>query len=261
MEDSFLRYVANDRKEQGRYRTLKQTLEPLAELFRGKRVLDFGASHGPAIFALLELGAAEVVGVEPGEEWVVIGNGYLETAGFGERAKLIHVADTRRLPMANASFDMVLVNAVLEHIPQPREAYIREIWRVLRPGGHLVVNETPNRYLPKDVHTTGLWLIPWLPSSIAYAYARARGRYPADGDWTSSGWRGLGYYELTAPLKGDFELIPEDVRPRHRLLTRLGIPASVLDPYPNWMIRKLGSPRAAKPSTASSVAHEVATAV
>lgn len=250
MEDLFLSYVADDRKEQGRYRTLKQTLEPLAGLFRGRRVLDFGASHGPAIFALLELGAAEVVGVEPGEEWVRIGNGYFETAGFGERAKLFHVADTRRLPMADASFDMVLVNAVLEHIPQPREAYIREIWRVLRPGGHLIVNETPNRYLPKDVHTTGLWFIPWLPSGIAHAYAKARGRYPDDGDWTSSGWRGLGYYELIAPLEGGFSLIPENVRPRHRLLSRLGVPASLLDPYPNWMIRKDG----ALPNAAGSTA-------
>jgi len=236
--DVFLTCVADDPHETRRYLTLKQTLEPLRPLFQGRRVLDFGASHGLGICALLELGAGEVVGVEPGELWVSHGEQILEAAGFGERATLLHVADTRHLPFPDADFDVVLVNAVLEHIPQPRAAYIRETWRVLRADGTLLVNETPNRYLPKDVHTTGLWFVPWLPSSLARRYALRRGRFRADGDWSSSGWRGLGYFELTAALAPPFELVPEQSRWRHRLLSRLGLPASLLDPYPTWILRK-----------------------
>ncbi len=237
--DAFLRYVPDDPKEQARYRTLKETLAPLRPLYERRRILDFGASHGPAIFALLELGAESVVGIEPGKEWVDAGLKYLETAGFGERARLLHVPDTRRLPFPDGSFDLVLVNAVLEHIPQPRADYIREMWRVLRPGGHLLVNETPNKYFPRDVHTTGLWFVSWLPSAFARRYAVWRGRYPPDGDWDSSGWRGLGYYELVAPFGGEYRLSPERVRFRHRLLSRLGLPGSLLDPYPTWILEKL----------------------
>ncbi len=236
--DVFLTCVADDPKETRRYLTLKQTLEPLRPLFQSRRVLDFGASHGPGICALLELGALEVVGVEPGELWVRHGEQILEAAGFGERAALLHVPDTRHLPFPDADFDVVLVNAVLEHIPQPRAEYIREIWRVLRPGGTLLVNETPNSYLPKDVHTTGLWFVPWLPSSVARRYAVRRGRFHADKDWSSSGWRGLGYFELTAALEPPFRLIPESTRWRHRFFTRVGLPASLLDPYPTWILRK-----------------------
>ena len=244
--DIFLGQVS-DPKEQRRYRTLKDTLAAHRPLFRGRRVLDFGASHGPGVCALLELGAAEVVGVEPEAAWVRAGQPILAAGGWGERAALIHVADTRVLPFPDASFDLVLVNAVLEHIPQPRAAWIRELWRVLRPGGHLLVNETPNKYLPRDVHTTGLMWVPWLPREAARRYAVLRGRYRADGDWESSGWRGLGFYEMVRALPTPYELVPEASRPRHRLLTRLGLPASLLDPYPTWLLRKPVTQAAAAP--------------
>jgi SAM-dependent methyltransferase len=247
--DVFLECVS-DPKERRRYQTLKQTLGPLRPIFAGRRVLDFGASHGPAVCALLELGAAEVVGVEPGAEWVRAGERILAAGRFGSRARLLHVPDTRLLPFTNASFDLVLVNAVLEHIPQPRADYIREIWRVLRPGGYLMVNETPNKYLPRDVHTTGLWWVPWLPKRIAHRYALLRRRFRPGDDWESSGWRGLGYRELVSALDGPFTLVPEAVRPRHRVLARLGIPASILDPYPNWLIRK-GPVPGSRPSRAT----------
>lgn len=247
--DVFLRCV-DDANEQRRYQTLKQTLAAHRPLFAGRRVLDFGASHGPGICALMELGAAEVVGVEPVAEWVRAGQPVLAAGGWGARTRLIHVADTRRLPFADASFDLVLVNAVLEHIPQPRAPYIRELWRVLRPGGHLLVNETPNKYLPRDVHTTGLWWVPWLPREAARRYAVLRGRYRADGDWSSSGWRGLGWWELVRPLDGPWSLVPERTRPRHRLLGTLGLPASLLDPYPTWIVRKGEPARVPAPAAA-----------
>jgi SAM-dependent methyltransferase len=237
--DYFLRAVT-DRNEQARYRTLRRTLEPLRELFEDRRVLDFGASHGPGICALLELGAREVVGVEPNRFWVDSGLDLLAGSPYATRASLQHVPDTRSLPFESEHFDVVLVNAVLEHIPQPRDPYLREIWRVLAPGGYLIVNETPNKYYPREVHTTHLWFIHWLPSRIARGIAIRRGRFNEKADWASSGWRGLGYLELVKPLRPNYELIPEELRPRHRLLTRWGIPASILDPYPTWILRRRG---------------------
>jgi len=52
-------------------------------------------------------------------------------------------ADAMRLPLADASFDLVVLSAILEHLPDPSAA-VREAARVLRPGGRIVA------YVPWD---------------------------------------------------------------------------------------------------------------
>jgi SAM-dependent methyltransferase len=51
------------------------------------------------------------------------------------------IADAHQIPLPDASVDAVLVQAVLEHVLDPRQV-VEEIHRVLRPGG-LVYAETP----------------------------------------------------------------------------------------------------------------------
>ncbi len=44
-----------------------------------------------------------------------------------------------RMPLVNGAVDCVLSTQVLEHVPEPT-AYLGEAFRVLRPGGHLVIS-------------------------------------------------------------------------------------------------------------------------
>ncbi len=46
--------------------------------------------------------------------------------------------DIRRIPLADASFDALLCNHVLEHVPDDRRA-MAELCRVLRPGGWAIL--------------------------------------------------------------------------------------------------------------------------
>lgn len=238
MRDVFIRNFGRpEHADVGGSHTLLHTLSGFREYFQGRRGLDYGASYGVSMCAILELGAEKVVGVEI-DEWRVI-EGRRILADYGHRAELLHTPDTTALPFADGEFDCVLCNAVLEHVPQPRDAHVREMWRLVRPGGVLIVNETPNKYLPWDYHTTKLPIINWLPSRLAHWLSvRLRRFDPHRTDWDSSGWRGLGWYELVRPIQG-WQLIPERSKRRHRVLTAVGLPASLLDPYPCWVLRRV----------------------
>jgi|GEM_PF-1578656 len=94
------------------------------------------------------------------------------------------------LPFPDASFDIVVVNGVLEWVPCGRSGhptlvqaeFLREVRRILRPSGVLYLG-IENRYSWKtwfrepDGHT-GLRFVPWLPRVLASAYSRLWGAGP-----------------------------------------------------------------------------------
>ena len=61
--------------------------------------------------------------------------------GVAPRARL-QQASLYSLPFGGGRFDVVLCNHVIEHVPEPGNA-LRELFRVLRPGGLLIVG-VPN---------------------------------------------------------------------------------------------------------------------
>lgn len=80
---------------------------------------------------LLDIGA--------GENRLVRSHGQgvgVDVHDWGGGAKVVE--DTAALPFDDASFDTVALVACLNHIPN-REAVLREAWRLLAPGGRLVV--------------------------------------------------------------------------------------------------------------------------
>lgn len=60
-------------------------------------------------------------------------------AGFQRVIKLEQI-DAKSLPYANGDFDAVISNSIIHHIPEPIHS-LREMVRVLRPGGKLFVRD------------------------------------------------------------------------------------------------------------------------
>jgi SAM-dependent methyltransferase len=58
---------------------------------------------------------------------------------------------SRELPIASAEFDTIILSDVLEHIPAP-EVLCREMARVLRPGGTLIMNVPFYYWLHEQPH-------------------------------------------------------------------------------------------------------------
>jgi 2-polyprenyl-3-methyl-5-hydroxy-6-metoxy-1,4-benzoquinol methylase len=118
------------------------------------KILDIGAGRGELLRAASEA-SWTAVGIEP-------------SASFAEYAAKYSGAEIRREPLEqcnfpDASFDVVVLSAVLEHVYNPDEI-IKEIARILRPGGALFL-DVPNE--------RGLYF------RAGNLYQRLRGR-----DWT-----------------------------------------------------------------------------
>jgi SAM-dependent methyltransferase len=118
----------------------------------GDRVLDVGAGFGRHVFECARRGA-RVVALDHADDEVSQTRDTLDAmADDGEISSDdvtgVLRGDARRLPFADASFDVVITSEVLEHI-QDDVAAIAEMVRVLAPGGRFA--GTVPAWLPEVV--------------------------------------------------------------------------------------------------------------
>jgi SAM-dependent methyltransferase len=136
---------------------------------RGKRILDVGCGLGMYVSQLRQF-SDQVYGVDVDHEKVAQASRWLPN---------LQVSPAERLPFEDESFDVVLLNEVLEHVEDDRRA-IREAYRVLAPGGHFLIY-APNRLYPFETHGFFLGgkyhfrLLPvvanWVPDSVRNYFA------------------------------------------------------------------------------------------
>ena len=118
----------------------------------GDRLLDLGAGGGRHAFEAMRRGAkVTAVDADAGEVKDVLGMmaamcaddpATIASGGTGGGCQ----GDALALPFPDGSFDRIIAAEVLEHIPDDRRA-LRELQRVLRPGGTIAV--TVPRWYPE----------------------------------------------------------------------------------------------------------------
>lgn len=102
----------------------------------GARLLDAGCGDGALVAAVAAKGA-EVTGVDPDPAMLLAAQ--KRTSDAGIKATFTE-GRLERLPFPDASFDVVASITVLCFLPDAAVAF-REMARVLRPGGRLVLGE------------------------------------------------------------------------------------------------------------------------
>jgi len=114
--------------------------------------LDFGCGVGRLSRALAKR-FDRVTGVDVSAAMVEQANRLVA----GENPNTTFVVNTeRRLPFPSGSFDFVLTNIVLQHMPPSlAQGYIREFLRVLRPAG-VVIFQVPSASRHRSTHSNPL---------------------------------------------------------------------------------------------------------
>lgn len=118
------------------------------------KILSVGCGNGEDVDTIIEAGYL-AYGLDTGyrsKEWA-----------NRKHPEVFQVADARRIPFPDATFDLVLSFGVIEHIgavgdtlellpdyEEHRKKYAQEIMRVTKPGGHALIT-TPNKRFPMDM--------------------------------------------------------------------------------------------------------------
>jgi len=123
-------------------RRLRQAFE-FASVTPGMRVLDLGCGRGEIVRHVARLGAASF-GIDYARVAVEMTRRVManEPGTHG-----VARSDAKSLPFTSGSFDRVLMFDVVEHLhPWELDACLKEVYRVLKPGGQIVVHTAPNRW-------------------------------------------------------------------------------------------------------------------
>ena len=164
------------RSGQERRLAIIQRYVPLA----GRRVLDLGCGVGEYVRAFGREGA-RAFGCDIAPDRLV------EARRRGTE-RLVAAAG-EWLPFRDGSLDVVVLNEVIEHVADDR-ATMREVARVLAPGGHAVIY-APNRLYPFETHGVRIGgryvfgnipFVNWLPNPLRDRLVPHARAYMA-GDW------------------------------------------------------------------------------
>lgn len=104
------------------------------------RMFDAGTGTALIPLELLSRGIrARITAADLAEEMLAVARRNLAAAGINTGIDLVK-CDCKRLSAADGSFDVVMSNSIVHHIPEPRTV-LSECWRVTRPGGLLFVRD------------------------------------------------------------------------------------------------------------------------
>lgn len=128
---------------------LYRTIAEEASASGARSVLDVGTGPGAlAVEIARHADARVVVGVDIAPEMLATAGRRATEAHVAERVEFV-VADAAALPMAEGSVDLVVSSLSLHHWADPA-GVLRELHRVVRPGGSVILHDVRFSYSPRQ---------------------------------------------------------------------------------------------------------------
>lgn len=123
------------------------------QFIKNKTILDIGCGFGWAELLFSKLHPEKMVGIDYSEECLAVARKFKHPSCSFKKGDALH------LPFKDNTFDTVVSWEVLEHIPKnTEEKMFSEIYRVLKPGGHLFLS-TQHRNFFSTALDPAWWLI------------------------------------------------------------------------------------------------------
>ncbi len=134
----------------------------VAGIASGMVVLDVGCGRGEILSKTARMGI-RAIGIDYAETAVRFSRDLVSRLGDLDHPVGVYQASALCLPFEADSFDRVLMLDIVEHLyPEELSTALAEAYRVLRPGGRIVIHTAPNkwydRYAYPVVRKVRIWM-------------------------------------------------------------------------------------------------------
>ncbi len=161
--------VMNDAMSMGIHRVWKDAMMDWLAPRAGQRLLDVAGGTGDIAFRFLKrAGDAEAVVLDMTESMLIAGRKRAEAGNLADKLDWV-VGDAMALPFADNSFDVYTISFGIRNVTRIPDA-LSEAYRVLRPGGRLMVlefSQLPNPAMQKAYDLYSFNVIPKMGKLIA----------------------------------------------------------------------------------------------
>ena len=146
----------------------------------GSHILEVAPGPGDLAIALAKSGKYSVVGLDISKTFVDIARTKAREAGVAADFRYGNASD---MPFEASMFDYIVCRAAFKNFTQPVEA-IREMYRVLKPGGTAVIFDLRGDASPEDInkHVESMGLSPvnrWM-TKLTFKHVLLKNAYRVD---------------------------------------------------------------------------------
>ena len=161
--------IMNDVMSMGIHRIWKDAMMDWLAPRPGQRLLDVAGGTGDVAFRFLNRAAGtQAVVLDMTESMLISGRQRAEAESMAERLDWV-VGDAMALPFERNSFDVYTISFGIRNVTRVQDA-LNEAYRVLRPGGRLMVlefSQLPNEMMQKAYDLYSFNVIPVMGQIIA----------------------------------------------------------------------------------------------
>ena len=161
--------VMNDAMSFGIHRIWKDAMMDWLAPRPGQKLLDVAGGTGDISFRFLKrAGRGDATVLDLTEPMLIEGRKRAEANAMSDSLDWV-VGDAMHLPFENNTFDVYTISFGIRNVTRPQEA-LNEAFRVLRPGGRLMVlefSQIPNELMQKMYDLYSFNIIPRLGQAIA----------------------------------------------------------------------------------------------